>query len=337
MPRIRTIKPEYWADEKVGNLSLQARLLFIGLLNFSDDFGVVRGHPVYIRSSIFPYDDIDKNDITLWLDEISACGMIVPFLSNGELYFEIKNFLKHQIVNRPSKSRNPKPLQHNEGSLNTHGVFNEPSLIDYGGLTDDSQSIHGGLTEGSLTERERDKEREEEFVVLTHNARAGARTREYSKSSKKSKNDEKSMKNESSVNDHGGLTEGSLSVDEGENKISKTQSCPVEKIVEIYHRQCPMLPRVQTWNGSGKKTMCQRWREDKSRQNLDWWEEYFTRVADSSFLTGKIKRFYANLNWLVGSKNMEKVINGAYDDRASAMPERLRNNIMAGIEFIEGD
>ena len=31
MPRIRTIKPEFWTDEKIIELSLPARLLFIGL------------------------------------------------------------------------------------------------------------------------------------------------------------------------------------------------------------------------------------------------------------------------------------------------------------------
>jgi hypothetical protein len=40
------------------------------------------------------------------------------------------------------------------------------------------------------------------------------------------------------------------------------------------------------------------------------------------------------LNWLIGPKNMEKVLNGAYDNRSSPMPERLRNNIRACEEFI---
>jgi hypothetical protein len=40
------IKPEFWSDEKLAALSLQARLIYIGLWNLSDDYGVVKGHPL---------------------------------------------------------------------------------------------------------------------------------------------------------------------------------------------------------------------------------------------------------------------------------------------------
>ena len=39
MARIRTIKPEFWTDEKVVTLPFEARLLFIGMWNFCDDEG----------------------------------------------------------------------------------------------------------------------------------------------------------------------------------------------------------------------------------------------------------------------------------------------------------
>lgn len=39
MARIRTIKPAFWTDEKIQNLSNDAALLFIGIWNFADDFG----------------------------------------------------------------------------------------------------------------------------------------------------------------------------------------------------------------------------------------------------------------------------------------------------------
>jgi hypothetical protein len=39
MARIRTIKPEFWTDEKVVECSFEARLMFIGMFNFADDKG----------------------------------------------------------------------------------------------------------------------------------------------------------------------------------------------------------------------------------------------------------------------------------------------------------
>ncbi len=41
MARIRTIKPEFWEDEKIGKLPIPCRL-FIGCWNFADDFGVIK-------------------------------------------------------------------------------------------------------------------------------------------------------------------------------------------------------------------------------------------------------------------------------------------------------
>jgi hypothetical protein len=52
------IKPEFWSDEKLAALSLQARLIYIGLWNLSDDYGVVKGHPSWLKNSIYPYDDL---------------------------------------------------------------------------------------------------------------------------------------------------------------------------------------------------------------------------------------------------------------------------------------
>jgi len=42
------IKPEFWSDEKLAALSLQARLIYIGLWNLSDDYGIVKSHNGYI-------------------------------------------------------------------------------------------------------------------------------------------------------------------------------------------------------------------------------------------------------------------------------------------------
>ncbi|MFK1876092.1 hypothetical protein ACIXGC_19415 [Bacteroides fragilis] len=57
MARIRTIKPEFWEDEKIGKLPIPCRLFFIGCWNFADDFGVIKGNAALLKSQIFPYDE----------------------------------------------------------------------------------------------------------------------------------------------------------------------------------------------------------------------------------------------------------------------------------------
>lgn len=55
-PRIRTLKPELWQNEKVGDLSHGARLLFVGLITMADDEGRFRARPSVILGHVFPYD-----------------------------------------------------------------------------------------------------------------------------------------------------------------------------------------------------------------------------------------------------------------------------------------
>lgn len=107
MPRIRTVKPEFWADEKVSKLPRDARLLFLGLFNFADDAGRMRGNPMLIRAQVFPYDtDIDSESL---LRALAESSLIVRYEVEGESYLWIRNFNKHQKIDKPSESVLPAP------------------------------------------------------------------------------------------------------------------------------------------------------------------------------------------------------------------------------------
>jgi hypothetical protein len=131
MARIRTIKPEFWHDEKVGNLKRDERLLYIGLWNLADDDGVCKASPVFIKSSLFPYDDdLRINILIAWLSNLEKARMLIPFVLRDERYYVIRTFSDHQVINRPSKSRWPEGFVSNiiQGvDTNTHGVFTECS------------------------------------------------------------------------------------------------------------------------------------------------------------------------------------------------------------------
>ena len=76
-PRIRTLKPELWQDEKIGNLSRDARLLFIGLVTMADDEGRLRALPALILGHVFPYDTDALRKLEQWLEEIAHSGLVV--------------------------------------------------------------------------------------------------------------------------------------------------------------------------------------------------------------------------------------------------------------------
>ena len=132
MGRIRTIKPEFWSDEKVGELKRDERLLFIGLLNLADDEGVLKATPAFIKGQIFAYDeDLTISDVRSWLDGLIIAKMLLPFEHNSERFFLIRTFGDHQKINRPTPSKIPKNVlvnTLNAYSMHTHGILNELSL-----------------------------------------------------------------------------------------------------------------------------------------------------------------------------------------------------------------
>ncbi len=108
--RKRMVSPEIWMDEKVAKLSLGGRLLFIGLITISNDFGKSRGNLVFIKSTIFPYDEhYTVQKIKEDLTEIVRLGMIIQYQSNEETFIKIKNWSNYQTLMHPSKDTIPDP------------------------------------------------------------------------------------------------------------------------------------------------------------------------------------------------------------------------------------
>lgn len=101
MARIRTIKPEFWEDEKIGNLPIPCRLFFIGCWNFADDFGVIKGNAALLKSQIFPYDEnLRVSEIKKWIDSLVDARMLVPIIHAEESYYFIRTFRSHQILDK---------------------------------------------------------------------------------------------------------------------------------------------------------------------------------------------------------------------------------------------
>ncbi|MFC5427608.1 hypothetical protein ACFPTO_02095 [Paraburkholderia denitrificans] len=126
MARIRTIKPDFWTDEKVVELSMPARLMVLGSLNFSDDNGNLDRSPKKLKMQVFPADAIDCEPL---IQEVIAQGMLIEYSVSGKTYLHIKGFRKHQVINRPSKSNIPEPIFSDE-SCGAHGGLGDPSLTE---------------------------------------------------------------------------------------------------------------------------------------------------------------------------------------------------------------
>lgn len=121
--RIRTIKPEFWQNEELSELSAETRLLAIGLLNCVDDEGYMKSHPALIKSQLFPFNE-DSLNIQGMLNELSRVGFIRLLKGHdGKDYLHVVNFLKHQKVNRPSPSKINGFIEFTEHSVNGNGAI----------------------------------------------------------------------------------------------------------------------------------------------------------------------------------------------------------------------
>lgn len=107
MARIRSIKPEFPQSESMGNVSRDARLTFIQLWTIADDEGRLRGNSRMLASLLFPYDDDAPGLIDGWLKELEDEGCIVRYTSGKQSYLQLCNWLVHQKIDKPSKSKIP--------------------------------------------------------------------------------------------------------------------------------------------------------------------------------------------------------------------------------------
>lgn len=101
-------------------------------------------------------------------------------------------------------------------------------------------------------------------------------------------------------------------------KPKGTTSCPHQKIIFSYNSILSQLPEVKSklWNGTRRTHLAARWKEDKERQNLIWWKEYFESISSMPFLCGDNDRNWkADLGWLINQNNMIKVLEGKYDPK----------------------
>ncbi|MCP4599208.1 MAG: hypothetical protein GY847_01500 [Proteobacteria bacterium] len=94
----------------------------------------------------------------------------------------------------------------------------------------------------------------------------------------------------------------------------KAPPCPYEAIADLFREKLvPPLPEPNL-DKEIKKIIRARWLSSPEMSSLDWWSAYFDFVGNCDFLMGRTSDFHASFFWLVGPKNLSKVMNGQYLD-----------------------
>ncbi len=80
-------------SEKVNRLSPNAEVLLYRIFMKADDFGSFHANPKLIRSACLPLkEDIREADITRWLHEMQAAGLILFYEVGERKYLRVCNF-----------------------------------------------------------------------------------------------------------------------------------------------------------------------------------------------------------------------------------------------------
>ncbi len=99
----------------------------------------------------------------------------------------------------------------------------------------------------------------------------------------------------------------------------------VDLVIAMFNEICcPPLDAVIDFQPHQKRIRrLARW--IKQHPDLNWWRQFFERVAHSDFLTGKCPPapgrkdpFFASLDWIVGPDTFPLILEGKYDNKPGA-------------------
>lgn len=146
MPRIRSIKPEFWQDQKLSRLPALTRLVYICLWSMADDEGRVEADSETVWHFGFPRED--RGEVAKSLRVLAESSRIVLYRgANGSECIAIPRWLSHQKIDKPSRSKIEAPPAFSADSANPPRTFVEDSTTD----RDQGSGIREGIKDqGSI-------------------------------------------------------------------------------------------------------------------------------------------------------------------------------------------
>ena len=104
--KIRSVRPEFFADPTMAELSHAARLLYVGLWCIADDDGRGEWLPKQIDGQVFPLESVDIHAL---LEQLVSSARVVRYTDGNRQYFYIPTFTEYQRPNRKYDSKLPDP------------------------------------------------------------------------------------------------------------------------------------------------------------------------------------------------------------------------------------
>lgn len=114
MPRIRTVKPDFWKSRSVKKLTDREKLVWLGLWNYADDYGRIMDEPVMLVGELWALG-LNAKQMEDTLAGLHTKGRIVRYVVEGDGFIQVTGW-EHQKISHPTDSGIPPvPLPNNSG------------------------------------------------------------------------------------------------------------------------------------------------------------------------------------------------------------------------------
>ena len=109
MTKRRMIHSCIWQSEHFADLTMQQRLLWIGLITNADDQGRGRAHPGLVRAAVFPFDVIKQDDIAADIEMLRDAGLLLLYQADEKMYYQVIKWWEYQTPQWAYPSEHPAP------------------------------------------------------------------------------------------------------------------------------------------------------------------------------------------------------------------------------------
>lgn len=122
MARGRIIDREMYSHIGLGELPIECRYLYSGLIIWADDEGRLKAHPRYLKAKIFPYDNLSETKVKQMVDQLATNGFIHIYNVKNQDYIEHSKWNQWQTIRKDRFHPSDCPSPEN-GSISTMSPY----------------------------------------------------------------------------------------------------------------------------------------------------------------------------------------------------------------------
>lgn len=129
MVRARVLRPRFWDSPDTAAASFAARLLYLAMHNWADDYGIGDATPIRLIAFAFPRDNIPAEQYQPMLDEVGTAFGVVYFEHDQRPYYVIPTWNEDQPKERKAKPRSELMIAATEALSKARADMERPSNV----------------------------------------------------------------------------------------------------------------------------------------------------------------------------------------------------------------